>query len=119
MTFLLILPTILAVVTLGAHYLRYGLYPLTAVLVAVLPLLFIGRRWVARLMQVVLVIAAVEWVTVLNDIIKERVMEGQPYQKSVFILGGTALFTLFAAVLYQTPQLRRRYGAATTTAPEP
>ncbi|MBL0169493.1 MAG: hypothetical protein IPP90_02030 [Gemmatimonadaceae bacterium] len=111
MTFLLVLPTILALLTLGAHFARYGLYPLTALLVALLPLLFIGRRWVARVMQVVLCIAAVEWVAVLNDLVTERVMEGQDYRKSVFILGGTALFTLAAALLYQTPRLRRRYGA--------
>ena len=109
MTFLLVLPTILALLTLGAHYLRYGLYPLTALLVALLPLLLIKRRWVARMMQVVLCISAVEWVTVLNDIVKERVMEGFDYRKSVFILGGTALFTFAAALLYQTPRLRRRY----------
>ena len=119
MTFLLILPTILALLTIGAHYMRYGLYPLTAILVALLPLLFIGRRWVARLMQIVLVIAAIEWVTVLNDIITERVMEGQPYQKSVFILGGTALFTLCAAGLFQTPRLRQRYGKPPVAAPGP
>lgn len=115
MTFLLVLPTVLALLTLGSHYFRYGLYPLSAVLVALLPLLLIKRRWVARLMQVVLCVAALEWVTVLNDIVKERLMEGQDYQKSVFILGGTALFTLIAAVLYQTPRLKRHYNSEPAT----
>lgn len=109
MTFLLVLPTILALLTLAGHFLRYGLYPLTVVLVALLPLLLVERRWVARVMQVVLLIAALEWVTVLKDIATERAMDGRDSRKSGIILGGTALFTLGAAVLYQTPRLRRRY----------
>jgi hypothetical protein len=109
MTFVLLLPTILAILTLGGHFLRYGLYPATIVLVGLLFLLMIDRRWAARTMQVVLVIAAVEWIGVLNDVVKEREMEGRSPVKSVFILGGTAAFTLFAAALYQTPRLKRRF----------
>jgi hypothetical protein len=108
-TFFLVLPTILALLTLGGHFLRYGLYPVTILLVGLLPLLMIDRRWVARLMQVVLLIAAVEWIGVLKDVTREKVMEGRSPVKSVFILGGTAAFTLLAAGLYQTPRLRRRY----------
>jgi hypothetical protein len=109
MTFLLILPTILALLTLGAHFLRYGLYPISILLVGLLPLLMIDRRWVARLMQVVLVVAAIEWIGVMNDVAREKAMEGRSPAKSIFILGGTALFTLVAAGLYQTPRLRQRY----------
>jgi|APMI01.1.fsa_nt_gi hypothetical protein len=109
MTFVLLLPTIIAILTLGGHFLRYGLYPVTIVLVGLLFLLMIDRRWAARTMQVVLVIAAVEWIGVLNDVVKEREMEGRSPVKSVFILGGTAAFTLLAAALYQTPRLKRRF----------
>ncbi len=108
-TFLLVLPTILALLTLGAHYMRYSLYPLTLLLVLLIPLLLIERRWVARVMQVVLLVAAVEWVSVLRDVATERAMDGRDSRKSGIILGATALFTLGAAVLYQTPRLRRRY----------
>jgi hypothetical protein len=116
MTFLLVLPTILAILTLGGHFLRYGLYPATIIFVGFLPLLVIDRRWVARTMQVVLVIAAIEWIGVLNDVTKEREMEGRSPVKSVFILGGTAAFTLFAAALYQTPRLKRRFGTGAEAA---
>jgi hypothetical protein len=81
--------------------------------------LLIDQRWVARVMQVVLVFAAFEWVLVLRSVIQERVVDGRPYRKSVFILGGTAAFTLLAAGLYQTPRLRRRYGSAGLLAAEP
>lgn len=109
MTFLFLLPTVLAFLTIGAHYARYGFYPVTAVLIGLLPLLFVPRRWVARTMQVILVLMAIEWVSVLYDVASERAMEGRDSKKSGFILGGTALFTLAAAGLYQTPRLRRRY----------
>lgn len=94
---------------MGGHFLRYGLYPASILLVGLLGLLMIDRRWVARTMQVILLIAAVEWIGVMNDVVKERTMEGRSPVKSIFILGGTAAFTLFAAALYQTPRLKQRY----------
>jgi hypothetical protein len=112
MTFLLVLPTIIAFLTLGGHFLRYGLYPATILLVGLLPLLVIDRRWVARLMQIVLIIATIEWLGVLSDVTREKTMEGRSPVKSLFIHGGTAVFTLAAAGLYQTPRLRKRYSNA-------
>lgn len=109
MTFLLLLPTVLALLTLGAHYARYGLYPLTLFLLLMIGLLFVKRRWAARTLQVILCIAAFEWGGVLYDVARERAMEGRDARKSGIILGGTGLFTLLAAGLYQLPRLRRRY----------
>ena len=88
-------------------------------LVLLCSLLLIDKRWVARLVQVALVLAAFEWVLVLRGVIQERVVDGRPYRKSVFILGGTAVFTLLAAGLYQTPRLKRRYSPAGLRAATP
>lgn len=82
-----------------------------------LPLLTIDRRWVARLKQVVLVLAAIEWIGVMSDVAREKAMEGRNPAKSIFILGGTALFTLVAAGLYQTQRLRQRYSNAPIPVP--
>lgn len=117
MTFLLLAPTIIALITLAAHFARYSLYPLSGALVALLALLLIPRRWVARTMQLVLLVAALEWVTVLYDVAQERAMDGRDARKSGIILGGTALFTLAAAALYQTPRLRKRYASPATPTP--
>ncbi len=113
MTFLLLTPTVLALLTLAAHFARYSFYPLSFVLVMLTGLLFIPRRWVARTMQIVLCFAVLEWTTVLYDVAQQRAMDGRDSRTSGFILGGTAAFTMLAAALYQTPRLRRRY--ATTT----
>lgn len=83
--------------------------PVALLLLLLLSLLLLEMRWVARLMQVVLVLAAFEWILVLRGVIQERVVDGRPYRKSVFILGGTAVFTLLAAGLYQTPRLKAHY----------
>jgi hypothetical protein len=111
LTFLLLLPTVLALLTLAAHYARYGLYPLTIGLVALLGLVLVRRRWAARVLQVVLCVAALEWGSVLYDVARERAADGRDARRTGRILGGTALFTLFAAGLYQTPRLRRRFSA--------
>ena len=119
MTFLFLMPTVVALLTLAAHFARYSFYPLSLVLVLMLGLLLIPRRWVSRTMQVVLCLAVLEWTTVLYDVAQQRAMDGRDARKSGVILGGTAAFTLLAAALYQTPRLRRRYAtreAITTTA---
>jgi hypothetical protein len=109
MTFLLVLPSIVAVITLAAHYARFGAYFVSVLLLALLPLLLIDRKWVARMMEVVLALAALEWVLILVDVIGQRNIENRDFSKTAIILGATALFSLVSALLYETPRLRRRY----------
>jgi len=59
---LLYLPVILSLVILGAHFMRYGNSIGVIGALLLIALLIVHRPWVARLMQVVLILGALEWV---------------------------------------------------------
>ena len=106
---LLYIPIVLSFVVLGAHFLRYG-STLEVIAVAVLiGLLFVRQPWVARLMQVALVLGAILWVHTLYDMAQLRIAFGQPSTRLVIILGTVAAVTLCSALLFQTRDLKKIY----------
>ena len=112
MTVLLLLPAIASILTLCAHFVRSGNLPIAILLLAVLPLLTIRERWVARVAQALLLLSAAVWISILVGRIGERMAIGLPYGRAAAILGGTAAFTAASALLFATPRLRRFYAAA-------
>lgn len=112
MTFFLLLPAALSALLLGAHFLRFGQYELALLCLALLPLLWVKRPWAARVMQIILLLGAAVWVQTTIGLLHARILSGQPYLRLVIILGTVAAFTLFAAMLFQTGRLQRRFGLA-------
>lgn len=109
MNALRLLPTVLALVLLAAHFYRAGMVVL-AVSACLLPLaLLLKRPWIPRLFQVVLVLAALEWCRTLYLIAQMRIAFDMPWTRMALILGAVAAFTAFAALLFETRGLRRRY----------
>jgi hypothetical protein len=106
---LLYAPIVLSLFLLGAHFLRYGNLPVLIMLAAFMGLLFVRRWWVARIMQFVLVLGALEWLRTLAMLIQERMAYGMPYQRLAIILGVVAAITVFAAFLFQTKELKAIY----------
>lgn len=111
MTALLLLPAVLATLVLAAHFVRAGNVGFVLLLLALLALLPLRRPWVRRLAQGMLTLGAVEWVATLVRSLNARMAVGEPFGRMVAILGGVALFTLLAAVLFETRRLRARYAA--------
>jgi len=105
-----LIPVVLSLLVLAAHFLRDGSLPLTAVTLALLGLLAVRRRWSARIVQVVLVLGALEWIRTLVVLASYRADAGQPVLRMGIILGVVAAFTLFSAWMFQTATLRRVYG---------
>jgi len=110
MLLLRLAPVVLAALLLGAHFYRAGALGLAALAVAALALLFVGRPWAARALQVGLVAGVIEWVRTLAAIAAERVSFGQPYARMAMILGGMALVTALAALVFEMRAVRSRYG---------
>lgn len=105
----LYIPIVLSLVVLGAHFMRYGNTAGVYVAAALIGLLFLRKAWVARLVQVALVLGAVEWLRTLYMLVEFRVAMQQPYLRMVIILGVVALVTLCSALLLQTKPLRAYY----------
>lgn len=97
MTLLRQLPAALALLLLAAHFYRARQLAGVAVIVVLLILLFVARRWALRLVQAGLVAGALEWVRALLAFAELRAAHGAPWTRLAWILGGVAAFTAVAA----------------------
>lgn len=109
MNLLRLLPVLLSLALLAAHFARRGFLVVACACLLVGLLLFVRHPWSARVLQIVLVLAAVEWVRTLWGIAAVRHSHGQPWTRMALILGGVAAFTLASALVFRWPALRRRY----------
>jgi len=107
--FLHVTPAILSLVILCAHLFRNGPFLALPLVLVSFPLLLIPRGWVARYLQFVLLIAALEWGRYALFLAIEREEAGQPWLRAVIILASVALFTLFSAALFETRTLLHAY----------
>jgi len=103
------IPVVLSLVILGAHFMRYGNSIGAIGSLLLIALLIVRRPWVARLMQVVLILGALEWVRTLNELVQVRASYGQPFGRMMVILGIIAAVTFFSALLFQSPALKKIY----------
>ena len=105
-----LLPVVLSLIVLGAHFFRAGSWSMAAVVLVLLGMLRVRRAWVARLVQLTLVLGAAEWVRTLVAIADERMQTGHPVIRMSIILGAVALLTALSALVFHTARVRKRYG---------
>ncbi len=111
MNFLRLLPVFLSALLLGAHFLRLELIPFVVLALLFPAFLLFKRLWATRLVQIFLVLGALEWIRILLIYVDERREDGQPWIRLALILGFIAVFTGGSALLfYFSPSLRKRYG---------
>lgn len=104
-----LVPVVLSLIVLGAHFYRAGNYFGVAVALGLLALLAVRRRWVARAIQVVLVLGAAEWIRTVVRLAAWRTEHGQPALRMTLILVAVALVTALSALIFETARMRRRY----------
>jgi len=101
---------VLSLLVLGAHLLRDGGGCFALPVLALLVLLFLRRPWVARTVQAVLVLGALEWIRTLVVLYQDRIEEGRDYVRMVIILAVVSVVTFSSALVFQTEKLNRLYG---------
>ena len=105
----LLIPTLLSFLVLAAHFFRGG-HEYLVIAACAAPLLLLCRRtWATRLLQVLLVIGALEWVRTTLEIRAIRIDEGREWARMAKILLGVAGFTFASSLVYFLPPLRRHY----------
>ncbi len=126
MTVLLLLPAILSVLVLAAHFLRSADYLPVLGLLALVPLLGLRRSWVALVARATLWLGAGVWLYTGARFTLERLRLGEPYLRMVIILGGVAAFTALSSFVFSHRRLRDWFGAGearaapvTESEPEP
>ena len=109
MNFVRLLPVILSIVLLAAHFFSAGDNIYVLVLLVSLLLLVIKKPWVPWLLQVVLVLGAVEWLRTLMFVAQMLIEFGMPWTRMAIIMGAVAMFTAFSSLVFRGKALRKRY----------
>lgn len=111
MNALKLLPVIISFLLLAAHFYRTGPMMLARLSLALLILLLLGEAWVARVIQVALILGSVEWLRTLYFIARERIALDQSWARMAIILGAVALFTALSSLVFRSKTLRARYAS--------
>ena len=119
MTALLLLPVILSILVLAAHFLRAGNILALVGLLMLLPLLALRRGWVAAVARYTLWLGTGVWVYTALAIAADRIPLGQPWLRAALILGGVAILTLLSSFAFKSRRVRAFYLGAEQSAPAP
>ena len=107
--FALLIPALLSCLVLAAHFFR-GEHVVLMFIACAAPLLLLARRtWATRLLQVLLIIGALEWVRTTWQIQAIRIETGRDWQRMAAILYSVAGFTFASSLVFFLPPLRRHY----------
>ena len=109
MNFIRLLPVILSLLLLGAHFFRMGETALVMITVVILLILPVRKSWVVRLVRIVLLAGGIEWIRTLVVLAGMRQAAGAPWMRLALILGGVSLLTIFSALVFRSRALRERY----------
>ena|ERR1041384_656046 len=99
MPILISLPAILSFLLLAAHFLHQGESFAALISVGICVLLFSRDRWVIRIVQTILAMAAVEWLFTTYHIVQQRQMEHRDWIRAAAILIVLAVFNIAAAAI--------------------
>jgi hypothetical protein len=110
MNFIRLLPVIFSFGILAAHFSRTGLFPLVILCLAMPLLLFIRKPLIARIMQIVLLLGAFEWIRSMMGYIKIRNSIGEDWGRLAIILITVALLTACSGLVFRGKHLRKSYG---------
>lgn len=106
---LLLLPVIISILLIAAHFYRADLEIVASVSLAMIGMLFIKQLWSVRLIQIFLLISAGEWLRTLIHLIEIRIEQNMDWMRLAVILGTVALFTALSALVFHQPVLRNKY----------
>ncbi len=104
-----VLSITLSCLIMAAHLLRGAHYGLVVLALIAPFLLLISKRWVARIIQLALALAAMEWLRTIFILWQERIASGQPYFRMLLILGVVTVITIGSAGSFQLAAMRKRY----------
>jgi hypothetical protein len=109
MNFLKLLPVILSFLLLGAHFYRAGQLALVMVAILLMMLLAFRKTWLPRLIQLALLLGALEWLRTAYMFMQIRIHYDLPWVRMAIILGTVSLLTALSGLVFRSKSLRKRY----------
>ena len=104
-----LLPVILSFGLLAAHFSRANMFPLVILSLLIPFLLLIKRAWVARSIQLLLLLGALEWIRSMFGYIEVRKSMGEDWGRLAIILVTVAVLTACAGLVFRGKSLKKRY----------
>lgn len=104
-----LLPVMISMLLLAAHFLRSGWLAVSVACVLLPFLLLLRKRWIPSLFKAALVLGTLEWLRTLYVFAAMRIAFDEPWTRLAVILGAVAAFTLLSALVFRTLALRRFY----------
>jgi hypothetical protein len=111
-----LIPVFVSSVLMAAHFSRSGPLILAVVSLGFPLILLVPRPWVARVVQLALLLGALEWVRATVAIALRRQSAGEPWTRMAVILGSVALVTALSALVFKMKALRERYSLSSFAA---
>ena len=109
MNILRLLPVILAFGLLAAHFSRANMPPAVVVSLIIPFLLLIRKPWIARSIQILLLLGALEWIRSMFGYIQVRKEIGEDWGRLAIILVTVALLTACSGLVFRGKSLKKRY----------
>ena len=106
MNFLRLLPVLISFLLVAAHFFRSGQLIFVTLSLCMPLLLLVRQSWVPWVVQVVLLLAAIEWLRTLINIAQLRMHAGEPWMRMAAILGAVALFTAASGLVLRSAALQ-------------
>lgn len=100
---------ILSFLILAAHFSRADNLVLMILCLLVPALLFIKRRWVLLVIQILLYFGVLVWIHAIIQIASERINLGQSWLRMAIILSIVALITGVSGLLLNSNVIKERY----------
>jgi hypothetical protein len=109
MNFVRLLPVFLSFLLIAAHFQRAG-FSVLALLCLLAPcLLYFTRPWSIRILQILMILSAMEWIRTLMYLVQLRQEADLPWIRLAVILGSVALFTAASTLIFRCQSIRRKY----------
>lgn len=108
-TFLQLVPVILSLLAIGAHFLRSENYAIVGIAIALIFALFIKHELIAKVVQITLFLSAIEWIRTIYAIASFRMDIGSAWARMALILGFVVVFTFASIFVFKTKILKERY----------
>ncbi len=104
-----LLPVLLSFGLLAAHFSRADLFPLVVISLVIPFLLLVRKAWVARTIQLLLLLGAAEWIRSMFGYIEIRKSIGEDWGRLAIILIIVALLTACSGLVFRGKSLKLRY----------
>ena len=94
---------------LAAHFSRANLAILAIISLLIPFILFIRKKWAHKILVILTILGAMEWVRTTWQLINSRIESGEDWKRMAIILFSVAIFTLFSAILLNSKRIREKY----------